>query len=274
MRALVSVLLVVCSVYATDKTSDTSVKSTSETCDTVFCVPGKECVMEDKKPVCACVERCAGDIGGPVCGSVDDTQVTYASKCNLYKDACENEGKKKIALIAAEACEMKDIEARKESVKIKEDAEKEKPVVCMAKDRDDLRKVIIELVGGKMAKTTTDDDTHKTTLLKYFNSLDLNGDSLLDTAEFAKITDDEKPILRGLCYTELIAITDHNSDYKLAFDEFHDCLNPEYRVPSMKCELGGSVFDDGEDVSSGCNTCTCACGHWVCKDTCAGKVTK
>lgn len=53
------------------------------------------------------------------------------------------------------------------------------------------------------------------------------------------------PILRGLCLSELMAITDENADYKLEFDEFHRCLDPEFHPPqermSLYFEVLGSV---------------------------------
>lgn len=276
MNTFLAVVLLVVGVYGSDKSPDMSV--VKDTCDTMFCSMGNECVMEGGKPVCACIEKCTGDIGEPVCGIAGAQLITYKSKCHLYKDACERKAVK-IALIAEEPCELKKTEEVRESVEIEKNVEKQKPIVCMEKDRDELRHAIIKFVGVKLGMKM-DSISYKATLLQYFNSLDLNGDSLVDTAEFMKIIGAEEepkeleeflnhrnPILRGLCYTEIVAITDHNSDYKLAFEEFHECLNPEFEAPSVKCELGGSFYEEGQDVASPhdtCNTCKCACGHWIC----------
>lgn len=64
--------------------------------------------IQDKLPVCACIERCerAGETVVPVCGSVNGTIRTYPSECHLYKESCET-GDSKITLVAHEACEKK-----------------------------------------------------------------------------------------------------------------------------------------------------------------------
>ena len=65
-------------------------------------------LIQDKLPVCACIERCerAGESVVPVCGSVNGTIRTYPSECHLYKESCET-GDSKITLVAHEACEKK-----------------------------------------------------------------------------------------------------------------------------------------------------------------------
>lgn len=57
--------------------------------------------------------------------------------------------------------------------------------------------------------------------------------SLYSNFTLQKLSTDtySNPILRGLCLSELMAITDVNSDYKLEFDEFHKCLHPSFYPP-------------------------------------------
>lgn len=52
-------------------------------------------------------------------------------------------------------------------------------------------------------------------------------------SQAASETEDEyiSPILRGLCTDALIAATDSDSDWKLTFDEFSTCLNPDFKPP-------------------------------------------
>lgn len=271
---LVWVLALVCGAWgAIREEDDAAVKRMGDTCDTVFCSLGKECVMENKKPTCACIEKCGADDNKPVCGSVGAEIRTYQSLCHLYKHACESNNTK-ITLVAKEPCKQKLDEEKKSSVEIEKNKLKEKPVVCMEKHRDGLRSAIIKFVSGKMG-IKTDSVSYKGTLLKYFFSLDTDSDQLVDTKEFMQILDEDasiteilnhdNPVLRGLCSTELIAITDINSDYKLGWDEFYKCLDPKFEPPREKCELGGLVYEDGEDVPLACNnSCKCACGHWVC----------
>jgi len=273
MKFVCVLVLVSVASCALREEDDASVKAMGDTCDTVFCSLGKECVMENKKPVCACIEKCSAVDNKPVCGSVGTEMRTYRSECHLYKHACES-GDVKITLVANEPCDKKIDEEKKASVEIEKNEEKEKPVVCMEKHRDGLRSAIIKFVSGKMG-IKTDAVSYKGTLLKYFFSLDNDNDQLVDTKEFMQILDEDasiteilnhdNPVLRGLCSTELIAITDKNSDYKLGFDEFYKCLDPEFSPPKEKCELGGMIYEDGEDVPLTCdNSCKCACGHWVC----------
>merc|ERR1712142_347498 len=273
MKSFVLLALVCAAWCALREEDEAAVKAMGDSCDTVFCSMGKECVMENKVPVCACIDKCAPGEDKPVCGSVGTEMRTYRSECHLYKHACESDDVK-ITLVAHTPCEKKMDEERKVSVNIEADAAKEKPVVCMEKHRDGLRSAIISFVSGKMG-IKTDSVSYKGTLLKYFFSLDKDDDKLVDTKEFMHILDEDtsiteilhhdNPVLRGLCSTELIAITDKNSDYKLGFDEFYKCLDPEFSPPKEKCELGGVTYEDGEDVPLACdNSCKCACGHWVC----------
>ena len=110
--ALVLAALLCVAHSALRSEEEAAVKRMGDSCDTVFCSPGKECVMENKEPVCACIEKCNG-VGdaSPVCGSVNGTMTTYASECHLYKHACDS-GDSKITLVASEPCEQKKEEER------------------------------------------------------------------------------------------------------------------------------------------------------------------
>lgn len=246
----------------------------NQSCDTVFCALGKECVMKNKEPVCECIEKCVGP-HSPVCGSEGGNLTTYESECHLYKAGCENENVT-ITMVAEMSCEQVTKGDLQRSLEIEKDDKKVKPVVCREKDRDSIRLAIIEWISKK-TKVDVEGMSYKGLLLKYFLSLDADDDKALDTMEFMKLLDEDasitevlkinhkNPILNGLCSTELIAITDTNSDYKLEFEEFHRCLDPKFQPPSEKCELQGVQFQDGEDIPTECdNSCKCACGHWVC----------
>jgi len=276
MKAAVVLAALICVAQcALRSEEEAAVKAMGDPCDTVFCSLGQECVIKDKLPVCACIERCerAGESVVPVCGSVNGTIRTYPSECHLYKESCET-GDSKITLVAHEACEKKIEEEKKVSKDLKKNAQKEKPVICMEKDRDGLRDAIIKFVTGKMG-ISSDAASYKGTLMKYFFHLDIDADKKIDTKEFMAILEEDvsitdilnhdNPVLRGLCSSALIAITDYNSDYKLEFEEFFKCLDPKFSPPKEKCELGGMVYEDGEDVPLECdNSCACACGNWVC----------
>lgn len=243
----------------------------NQSCDTVFCSLGNECVLENKKPICACIEKCTGPLN-PVCGSINETLQTYKSECHLYKESCERENVT-ITLVADQSCESVKEDEEKTTEKIEKSSEKVKPVVCMEKHRNSVRNAIIKHVNYKL-KIEVVDVSYKGLLSKYFYSLDMDDDQLIDTREFMKILEeddsmtavlDRNPILNVLCSTELIAITDINSDYKLTFEEFFKALDPAFQPPKEKCELSGVRYDDGADVPMECNNvCKCACGHWVC----------
>jgi len=269
MKILSLVLVVAVGSYAFDNLEQQS-------CDTVFCALGKECVMRNKEPVCECIERCQGPFK-PVCGSNGKNLTTYQSECHLYKADCEmGNDNITITMVADISCEKVNEEDLKASQEIEKNDKIIKPVVCREKERDSIRLAIIEWITSK-TQIDVEEFSYKGLLLKYFTSLDTNDDQALDTVEFMKILEEDasitktlennqqNPILNGLCSTELIAITDSNSDYKLEFDEFHKCLDPTFEPPKEKCELEGVQYQDGEDIATECeNTCKCACGHWVC----------
>lgn len=276
MQLVVTLAIIAIATCVSDaaKSDNTVISIENESCDTVFCSMGKECVMEKKKPICACIEKCQGR-GTPVCGSIGSQLYTYKSECHLYKEACERENVT-ITLVADKSCDSVKMEEQKASKTIERDEKKAKPVVCREKDRDGVRKAIIKWISGKL-NSKVDSVSYKGILLKYFFSLDLDNDKKIDTMEFMKLLEEDDSITeilgasrknriaKGLCSTELIATTDKDSDYKLGFEEFHQCLDPEFEPPNEKCELVGVQYDDGEDVPAECgNICKCACGHWVC----------
>jgi len=264
MKKVLLLLLISVGAYSFDDFESLEKQS----CDTVFCALGKECVMKRKEPVCECIERCQGPLR-PVCGSDGANLTTYDSECHLYKAGCEKVTEDDLRI----------------SDEIEKNDKKTKPVVCREKDRDSIRLAIIEWISKK-TQVNIVEMSYKGLLLKYFSSLDVDDDQALDTIEFMRLLEEDEsitkalehnhqnPILNGLCCTELIAITDINSDYKLEFEEFHKCLDPTFEPPREKCELQGVQYEDGEDIPKDCdNTCKCACGHWVCTHSPCRRVT-
>lgn len=270
---LVVTLLCLFSVAFSGRLQDLKTEDEEKiTCDNLFCAMGTECVNRYGKPECECVESCM-DLGKPVCGSNGTHTTTFKSECHLYQEACLKE--ELITIVAPMSCEEEKQNEKVLTKAIDNDKDKVKPVVCMQKDRDVLRASVIELVREKLGMD--DEISYKGLLLKFFTSLDENNDGALDTMEFVKIVDGEKSIneiisggassnaiVRGLCLNELMAITDYNSNYKLDFEEFHECLNPAFHPSKEYCECDGKMYEDGDDIPKSCNTCKCACGHWVC----------
>lgn len=271
-RLLLFVLL--CVALCGGKKKD-AMKKDKPTCDTVFCAKGQECVETKDDAHCECVEKCTGK-KEPVCGSNGTHLKTYENECFLYREAClEEQDNRTITFVANTPCDEVMEKDKYITKKIEMDSSMPKPVVCMENDRNNLRKSIINWINERIE--LEEEMSYKGMLLKYFQEMDTNKDQSLDTMEFMKLVEEDmsiseilseddhsNPILRGLCVSELMAITDANSDYKLEFDEFHRCLDPDYEPPKEYCELNGKEFSDGEDVPQDCNTCKCACGHWVC----------
>jgi len=270
MQKVLILVLTAVAVYSYDDFESRE----NQSCDQVFCALGKECVMKNKEPVCECIERCQGPLK-PVCGSDGANLTSYDSECHLYKAGCEKENGT-ITMVAEMSCDKVTQGDHKISEELEKDDKKTKPVVCREKHRNSIRLAIIEWISKK-TKVDVEGMSYKGLLMKYFLSLDADNDQALDTMEFMKLLDEDasitmalehnhkNPILNGLCSTELIAITDKNSDYKLEFEEFRNCLDPEFEPPKEKCELHRVQFEDGEDIPTECdNICKCACGHWVC----------
>jgi len=277
MHLVLTLALVGIATCLVDRSQDDVdvVEAENQSCDTVFCSMGKECVMENGKPDCACIERCVGR-PSPVCGSIGHNLITYKSECHLYKDDCERENVT-ITKVSDKPCDVMKQEDHEISDKIEKDKKKVKPVVCMENDRNKVRQAIIEWISAKL-KFKPDSVSYKGIIMKYFFSLDLNNDKTIDTAEFTELIEKDPSItkvldrgnrdsreLKGLCSNELIAIADKNSDYKLGFEEFYTCLDPTFKPKKEMCELGGDVYEDGQDVPAECgNSCKCSCGLWVC----------
>ncbi|CDQ93351.1 unnamed protein product [Oncorhynchus mykiss] len=106
-----------------------------------------------------------------------------------------------------------------------------------------------------------------------------NGDSLLDSSELLKFIQhndsnvdmqsyadqESNKLLRSvLCVDALIEMSDENTDWKLSFDEFLNCLKPGFNPPEKKCALEDETYKDGAETQVECNRCVCACGNWVC----------
>jgi len=246
-----------------------SLKGISEddklTCEMIFCGLGRECVDQlDGEPSCECIQNCK-EPPSSVCGSDD---VTYESECELHRAACMQD--KEIVVKTRSIC-------TKEEVIPEEIASVPKPVVCLEKDRNAIRQGLIGWLKAEEVDIKFETMSYKSILKQYFDILDEDRDAHLDTMEFMKLlevnetiteslSEDQmsNPILRGLCTDALIEITDEDSDFKLSFVEFHKSLDPDYRPPQSHCMLQDVRYPDGAEVAMNCNTCKCACNHWVC----------
>lgn len=248
-----------------------------ETCESLFCAEGQECVERKSGPTCECIEKCNSD-WEPVCGNNGTHMITYDNECHYARASCLLEGRadKRITFVAASTCDEVREKEKYTTKKIEMDSSKPKPVVCKEKDRNNLRQSIISWITNRL-ESKSDRMSYKGLLKKYFTMLDVDKDGKVGPMEFMKLIEDDmtiteilsedaysNPILRGLCLNELIAITDVNANYQLEFGEFHKCLDPEYYPPEEHCELNGMIYKDGDEVPLECNTCQCACGHWVC----------
>lgn len=248
-----------------------------DTCDTVFCDLGQECVEKRGKPVCDCVLDCEDEPKAPVCGGNGTATKTYESECELNRQICLLKDSTDILFMISEvSCEEDKMRRDEFTEKYEKDSSKPKPVVCMAKDRDNVRDAIIKYMKLQLTVDVRD-ETYDGLLGKYFETLDGDADGKLDTMEFMKLIEKDQsitdvlsqdthsnPILGGLCLNELMTLADENIDFKLSFEEFQKSLNPEVKPPKKTCLLEGNIYDDGEDVAKDCNMCKCACGSWVC----------
>ncbi|XP_065643608.1 follistatin-related protein 1 isoform X2 [Hydra vulgaris] len=242
-----------------------------KTCDVTFCANGQECVESNNKPECRCIQSCYEEISY-VCGS---NRKTYNNKCELYKDACFK--KESITLVATVSCEEDDKIKKDRSNEIEMDDSKPKPVVCIQKDRDTMRSVIINHFHQK---TNLGDKSYMIELQNHYNAIDKNNDKSLEIHEFMNLVETKKllsnvtsnSLLIGACIVEIMALTDDNFDYRLDFEEFVKCINPNFHPPHDSCELEGRNYDDGDDVLQECNTCKCACGKWICTSNICPKI--
>merc|ERR1712048_376869 len=263
LKVSLSLLLVlVASTFASEQLS----------CVQTFCGKGMECVEGFREPVCECIERCP-KFESKVCGS---DGVTYSNECELYKNACVT--KKEIELVSHKTCEEESEIIAKNLNKFNEEHKNPSPVVCLEKDRDFIRNELIAFLSKEVDGHDAVQRSYKSLLADYFKILDVNKDGSLDSMEFMALldknatisealsTDKEasNPLLKGLCTDAIISITDKNSDYKLALEEFRMCLDPSSKPPKSQCEVENVKFTDGQVINRECNTCTCACGNWVC----------
>ncbi|XP_031438480.1 follistatin-related protein 1b [Clupea harengus] len=239
------------------------VQSKSKVCANVFCGAGRECAVTEKgEPSCLCIEQCKPHKRS-VCGS---NAKTYRNHCELHRDACLTGLKIQVAHDGH--CKEKKMDKTAAS-----------PVVCYVADRNELRSRVIQWLkaevvpDGWFAKGSNFSDI----LHKYFKNYD-NGDSEMDSAELLKfiqhnetaievktyVDEENNRLLRSLCVDALIELSDENADWKLSFNEFLNCLRPDYNPPEKKCALEDESYEDGAETQVDCNRCVCACGNWVC----------
>uniref|UniRef100_A0A3Q4BWA4 Follistatin-related protein 1 n=1 Tax=Mola mola TaxID=94237 RepID=A0A3Q4BWA4_MOLML len=250
---------------------DWEVQSKSKVCANVFCGAGRECAVNEKgEPSCLCIESCKPHKRS-VCGN---NGKTYRNHCELHRDACLTGLKIQVAHDGH--CQGMSTEQAAAS-----------PVVCYAADRNELRSRVIQWLqtevvpDGWFVKGSNFSDI----LLKYFKTY-ANDDSQLDSSELLKFIQQNESVvelqsyadqesnklLRSLCVDALIELSDENTDWKLSFDEFLNCLKPGFSPPEKKCALEDETYEDGAVTQVECNRCVCACGNWVCTAmTCTGK---
>jgi len=266
MKSVAVLSLLIAVSLATKEVKDES----PMTCDTTFCAKGQECVEDKNGAYCDCVKRCR-EPPSAVCGT--DSK-TYVNECELHKKACETN--QEIEVAARMSCK-EEAEVISEALDSMKSKDMPRPVVCLEKDRNSIRKATIDWLKAQELELAIEKISYKGLLKQYFDILDEDADGTLDTMEFMKLLErnetitealsadaESNPILRGLCVDALIEITDEDSDFKLAFEEFHKCLDPDFQPPHQKCSLEGVNFEDGQEVPMSCNTCKCACGHWIC----------
>ncbi|XP_068127063.1 follistatin-related protein 1 [Hyperolius riggenbachi] len=253
----------VCRALEEPKSKQEEPKSKSKVCANVFCGAGRECAVTEKgDPTCLCIEKCKSH-KRPVCGS---NGKTYLNHCELHRDACLTGSK--IQVDYDGHCKEKTSETPAAT-----------PVVCYQTDRDDLRRRVIQWLEAEIIPDGwfSKGSNYSEILNKYFKSYD-DGDSRLDSSELLKFLEQNQTalnittyqdqetnkILKGLCVEALIELSDENADWKLSFNEFLKCLNPEFQPPEKKCALEDETYEDGAETQVQCNRCVCACGNWVC----------
>lgn len=261
---LLCALLLPATLYARN-VKPSEEKENNDPCANVYCRAGQECIIEEGNATCQCISRCP-DHKKTVCGS---DGITYPSHCELHRTACVMN--KKIAIETNGPCA--DIyPTQPPTGKV----HKSKPVVCYEHNRDDLRNRLIlwlKFQGEVVDESDGDHDIFK----KYFDAMDEDKNAKLSRKEFAQLIKSNdtvaqmpgadqfiNPVLQGLCADALIAISDEDADWELTFHEFMKCVDPAFKPPKERCELEGEYYNDGAEIPAKCNTCVCACGHWVC----------
>lgn len=235
-------------------------------CLDVLCHAGQDCLVHNEIASCICKKSCP-DHDNPVCGS---NGMTFPNHCELHRTACLQG--KKISVKHNGMC--KGVPTQSSSSKR---VNQSKPVVCYEDDREDIRSRLIGWL--KTQNNLLEGVQDYNALVKsYFDKMDENSDRRLDAVEFrefvlanqtmeedSNIEEYENSILQGLCADALISVSDDDSDLELTIDEFMKCLNPEFKPPKRGCGLDDLVYSDGTEISTNdCNSCVCACGHWVC----------
>ncbi|XP_062302769.1 follistatin-related protein 1-like [Osmerus eperlanus] len=238
-------------------------------CANVFCGAGRECAMTERgEPACMCINYCKAH-KHPVCAS---NGKTYQNHCELHRDAC---------LTGTKLHVEQDGHCQEMSNKVAAS-----PIVCYVADRNELRRRVIGWLEGEVEPdgwfSIGSNFSH--ILEKYFKEYD-DGDSQMDSSELLKFlqhnetainitayaSQDNNRLLRSLCVDALIELSDENADWKLSFDEFLNCLKPDFNPPERMCALEDETYEDGAETQMECNRCVCACGNWVCTAlTCDG----
>lgn len=240
-------------------------RDNEDLCINVLCHAGEECIVIDNNAACMCKKSCPNH-EKPVCGS---NGMTYPNHCELHKTACLEE--KKLSIKYMGACRGQPTQAPS-SVEVNYS----KPVVCYENDRNDVRSHLIGWLQNQ-DKLSEGLGGYRHLLQSYFDKVDENKDGKLDVAEFRDFvlanqsqaetaSSDEyvNPVLQSLCADALISISDDDSDWELNITEFMRCLDPEFKPPKKGCELDSEIYGDGTEIPIDCNSCVCACGHWVC----------
>lgn len=241
-------------------------KQDEDLCINVECHTGQECIAVNGIASCVCKTSCPHH-QNPVCGS---NGMTYPNHCELHRTACLQG--KKISIKNNGICKGQPTQPPP-SAKVNHS----KPVVCYEHDRDEIRSRLIGWLKNQ-ENLLEGVEGYRNLLKSYFDLMDENNDGKLDATEFREFVQANQsaeeassigeyinPILQSLCADALIAVSDEDSDWELSLNEFMKCLDPQFKPPAKDCELNGKAYHDGTEIpTDDCNSCVCACGHWVC----------